>query len=946
MNRNLLDTLNDISTSLAVLAQQIGSESQAGLGSRNKVAEHVLLPVLRRLYDAPGLVNTNTLAANYPGVDLFDLSTGLGVQVTSESTSTKIAETIDTLVAGTLPVRHLVIALATGATPNYRPETRDKWRTTAQGHFEFDPDADVFAFDRLLGRIQLLAPSDMRVLSAELQALVQGTHAIHLVPHLRQQVKAQLAEEQRIARYIPDVFVETQNTKYHARCFAHPALFAHRIADWFNRQPFAEMDRLAEKGGVPPVRTPSADALARVTTPEEAAAAAETLLNDLDLLKPTLSAYSEIGREGGAAVPHDAARAYVFDEVKYLIEMTTYGMQRRLGKRRTELLCITDRIFLLTGPAGQGKTSFLCDFAERFLLRYGIPCAYTTARQLSRIPHPDLTEAVRRTVFPPAVATLDEGLTNLASACTEMRQPFLLLIDGLNEHPDVRGFAGQLEHLLETLMRYPHVRVLMTCRSEFLEQRFGALLSGPIAPTLHVSSAHGQRLEDEQHSELVERYFQFFKVRRNLVASSVLEFLRRDVLLLRFFCEAYGARGRDATYEQPFVSGIYRDEIFRRYVEEKLGRAHKAVMNDQAAPRPLASQPAIRRVLSLVATHMLETGQLADVPRNVVPTSMDAELTALLDEELVLRHDLAPAPSLLAEPSELLNFTFDEMRDYFLAQHLLGVHAQDPNEFDRLLAIQQPTIAQSVEGVQRFLFYAARAPDNHAFLESYRGHPWYAAAYDTEVFAVPPTYLDAEDKRIIEEALAAGGERAQHLAEELVRCWEPAVFPTLNLEVLLAAARRAGPAFFTNVIAPAFGRNSYQDSLCEAVCDFVHRHVLASFDPDQAHRYDSLLRLLLLLLPVDATTTGDSPAAAVLRELAATDPGYALHLLQEALREDRPLHRQYLWSLLSGVVRAIEDPDPLAAEARADLADESSPPALRQEAEWFLSRLSANSEAS
>lgn len=945
MNNGLLDTLNDISTSLAILAQQVRSEALAGLGSRNKVAEHVLLPVLRRMFGAPGLVNTNTLAANFPGVDLFDPSSGLGVQVTSESTPAKIDKTIATLVAGTLPLRHLVIALAADATPNYRAATRERWRATTQGHFDFEPATDVLAFDRLLGHIQVLPPSDIAAIDAELEALVRGTHAIHLLPHLRQQVEIQLAEEQRIARYIPDVFVETQDTKYQARCFAHPELFLHRIAGWFDRKPFAELNRFVAMSGVPPIDTPSTKPLADAITAEDAASTAELFLAGLDNVDTTLTAYIEMRNNGGTSVPRDATRAYVFDEVKYYIEMIGHGLQYRLGNRRTEFSCLAARIFLLTGPAGQGKTNFLCDFTERFLLRHGIPCAYVTARRLSRIPEPDLTEVLCRMIFPSAVANLDEGLANLAAACAERKQPFVLVIDGINEHPDVRVFAGQLEHLLETLVRYSYVRVLMTCRSEFLEQRFGALLSGPVAPVLHVSTAHGQRFDDEQYRELVVRYFRFFKVHPTRVARPVIEFLQRDVLLLRFFCEAYGARDRDATYKQPFVRGIYRGEIFRLYVEDKLGRAERNVTDDRSAPRPLVHKAEIRRVLSLVVAHMLETGRFADVPRTVVPASLDAELTALLDEELVLRHDPDPAPSLLAEPNEVLNFTFDEMRDYFLAQHLLGVHAQDPDEFARLLAAQQPTTAQSIEGLQRFLFYAARAPANRAFLESYRAHQWYSAVYDTEVFAVPSSYLDAEDRRVVEEALEAGGVCAKHFARELAVLWRSSDFPVLNLDVLLAVARRADPAFFTDVIVPVFERSPYgEDSLVASLCKFVRRKVLPTFRPDQEHPYGPIFRLLLLLLPIGATATRESPTAAVFRELIAAHPACAVSLLDEAIREDKSSHRAFLWRLLGSATWAIYDPAFLIAAAEADLA--SSDPALCQEAKWFLKHVSAGGSAS
>jgi hypothetical protein len=942
MTNGLLDTLNEISTCLATLALQVRAEALAGLGSRNKVAEHVLLPVLRRVYGAPGLVNANTLAANFPGIDLYDESSGLGVQVTSDSTAGKITETIETLVSGTVPLKRLVIALAADTTPNWKARTRAKWEDATQGRFAFEPGTDVLAFDRLLGRIQVLPLPEIAEIAAELRALVRGTHVIHLLPHLRKQVDTQLAEEERIARYIPDVFVETRDTKYQARCFAHPALFVRRIAGWFDRQPVANLNRLATMSGVPPVSTPPTQAMVAAETPADASAAAQAFLPDLERLDATLAAYAEIARTEGGVVPRDPARGYVLDETECYIQTSATVMRYRVDDRRTELRCVAAGVFLLTGPAGQGKTNFLCDFTERFLLRHDIPCAYITARQLSRIPHPDLTEVIRRLIFPPTLSSLDEGLTMLAAACLERRQPFVLVIDGLNEHPDVRGFSGQLEHLLETLVRYPHVRVLMTCRSEFLQQRFGALLSGPLAPVLHLSRAHGQRFDDEQHRELVARYFRFFKVRPSLVWRGVIDFLRRDVLLLRFFCEAYGARGRDASYEQPFVAGIYRDEIFRRYVEDKMGRAQHAVANERSAARALVRPAEIRRLLSLVAAHMLECGRFADVARTVVPPALDAELAALLDEELILRHDIGPAPSLLAEPMEVLNFTFDEMRDFMLAQHLLGVHAENPGEFARLVALQEPTKAQSIEGLQRFLFYASRVPTNGPFFERYRTHPWYAAVYDTEVFAVPPTHLDTGDNSIAETALTGGGPRAEHFARQLALRWQSSVFPVLNLDLLLAVARRGDPSFFTDVIVPTFGRASYgQDSLGEAFCRFLETKVLPTFAPDQKHPYGSVFRLLVLLLPIGATPALESPAVAVFRQLISRNPTYAVGLLQEALNEGKQWHRIFLWRLLGAAAPAIDDPTSFMTAAHADATGAGSDAALRREAEWFLKRVSA-----
>jgi hypothetical protein len=946
MALSLLDTLNSISTSLAVLGQQVRAEALAGLGSRNKVAEHVLLPVLRSVYHAPGLANANTVAANFPGVDLYDPSSGLGVQVTSEVTPDKITQTIAMVVKERLPITRLVIALAVDTAPTYSAKTRTKWRALTNGHFTFDPAADVLAFDRLLARIQLLPMAEITAIAAELQTLVYGTHQIHLLPHLQAQVRAQLAEEQRIARYIPKVFVETQDSKYQARCFAHPVLFIRRIAAWFDRQPFASLNRLATMSGVPTIRTPLTDSLVSANTLEQARAAAQAFIPGLKDLDEILTLYSEIDKPEGAAIPRDTKYKHVLDETRYNIKRGAEGMQYRVRDRCTELQCVTARVFLLIGPAGQGKTNFVCDFTERFLLRHNIPCAYLTVRQLSRISQSDLRDAVCQLIFPSAITTLEEGLTTLSTVCAERNQPFVLVIDGLNEHPNVRTFAGQLEYFLETLIPYPYVRILMTCRSEFLEQRFGSLLSGSLAPVLYVSGAHGQRFDEEQHCELVARYFRFFKVRPRRVIPYAIDFLRQDVLLLRFFCEAYGARGRQKQYTQPAVAGIYRDDIFRRYVEEKLGRAEHFISNDQSVARSLVHQNGLRRLISLVAAHMIQTRQYANVPRTVVPVALDVELAALLDEELVLRQDLGPPPSLLAEPNEVLNFTFDELRDFLLAQHLLSIYAQNPDEFVRLLALQQPIDTQSIEGLQRFLFYASRVPTNRTFFESYRTHVWYGAVYDTEVFAIPPTHLDAEDRQIIEAALNAGGARARHFARELAVRWDPSVFPTLNLEVLLAVARQSDEPFFSDVFVPTFDYAPYgEDTLGSQFCHLVESRVLPKFTHHQDHPYDSVFRLLLLLLPIDANGTLDSPAVTVFRQFIANHPPYALGLLQHAIDDGIRWHRAFIWRLLSMSVSTMHNVTFFIAAAQMDVANDPDP-VIRREAERFLSCLAAAEHAS
>lgn len=962
MSLNLSDTLTDISNSLAHLAFQVRSETAAGLTSRNRVAEDLLLPILRRAYAAPGLANTNVDKANFPGVDLFDPATGLGVQVTSDTDADKIDHTLTTIGAAGLPLKRLLVALVADCTPSYRAKTRNRWDASVAGRFAFASATDVFGFDRLLARIQQLPPAEIDEVAQELRLLVRGEAPVDLLAALGDRTTETLAAETHTGKYIPDLFVETRDTKYHARCFSHPRLFLRRIGEWLTRDPLAPLNRVAEMSGVAAVPTPAVPRNAAppaVDTLEATADAAAALGRDLDLLTATLKQYERVGQPEGASLVRDPARDRVFREARYLIEMGAYGVGYRVAERRTEVRCIEARFFLLAGRAGQGKTNFVCDFVDRFFRVHRVPCAFLTARQLSRVPEPDLTKAVARLLFPPSIPSLNDGLMRLAAECAARGLPFVLVLDGLNEHPDLRHFSGQLEFLLGELARLPHVRVLMTCRSEFLDVRFGSLLNGPLEPLLHVSESHGHRYDDDEFDEMVERYFAFFGVRRDSVSDAAVAALRNDLLLLRFFCEAHGARGQAADYRQPRISNVYRDEIFRAYVGRKLRDADATTAVVRGNGRPPIGGSGLQRVLRLITAHMIENGVYADIPVTVIPPDLHDALFALLDEELLLRRDPGgpeASTSILAEPVEILNFTFDELRDYLLAQYLLELRAAEPAQFDARLAALQPTATQSLEGVQRFLFYAARLPTNAAFRTAYRAHPWYSAVYDEEVFNILPAYLDDEDRAIALSSLAGGGERVRQLTIRLSVRWLSDVYPVLNLALLLEYANEAPREFFDDVLRRAFGRASYdaEHTQLTVFCRFVKDKVLPKFAPaSDAPSPDGdeerLFRLLIMLLPVDSNTWLDSPAAEPLRALAGSHPQYAFGLLRDALGRRDAWNRAHVWRLLSELAPTLPDAAALREYAVADAGVRSDgearlDAAVEREAAWFLTRLDATDQ--
>jgi len=135
-----------------------------------------------------------------------------------------------------------------------------------------------------------------------------------------------------------------------------------------------------------------------------------------------------------------------------------------------------------------------------------------------------------------------------------------MMIDGLNEHRNIAAFSQQLEYVVDSLLAYPGVRLLFSCRTEFFQDRFSNLMDGALKSHVMLCRAIETRLADEEREELVSVYFDYFEVDANKVVAHVRENLTKDMLLLRIFCETYGARGNNGDYVQPEIRHFYRDD--------------------------------------------------------------------------------------------------------------------------------------------------------------------------------------------------------------------------------------------------------------------------------------------------------------------------------------------------------------------------------------------------
>ncbi|MEZ5417445.1 MAG: SMEK domain-containing protein [Vicinamibacterales bacterium] len=883
----LTEALEKISKALAVLAHQTHSENLTGLFSKNRLSEDLLLPLFQIALAAPNLRNVNRDRLNYPDVDLVDDRRRIAIQVTTERTAAKISSTLSSFTKARRNKRYgrLVFFLLTDRVPRYSAKNIRAWKRARGGAtFRFDPVRDILAIPNLFSLIQGLPQKSVFQVAELLAQSVIGERFVDVAAHIKAQAQGQLELEKRSTKYIPDVFVETRDTKSLARSFAHPVLFLGRTTDSLKRINLPGTNRFLAKAGLPPFPSLTLPAEGALATLEDADAVAADLTAQASGLSAKAVRFEKLKYDDPPPSPIDKRHRPFYEANKYHLQNVGWGLRYRLDDIIEETAASRASVFILTGRAGQGKTNFVCDLVERFLWKHDIPCAYLSGRRISHSQSADLHDIVTRLIFDAEVASFRDAAKLLSEHAIRARKPFVLVIDGLNEHHRLTEFALQLEAFIETVLEFPNLKLLLTCRSEYFQQRFGQLTTGSLKTRTLLVEANELRLEDEAYADMMTAYFDFFGVDKSRVSAHVLKSLRHDILLLRFFCEAYGTRNKESDYRQPWIRSIYRDEIFGIYLKRKLGTADAFHQRVTGTPNPIGQPQELMSVLEHVLRHMLTTWRFADVPATVIPLSLHTALFALLDEDLILRRDAPDASSPFAAASDTINFTFDEFRDYLLAQFLLHrVYRDDPAGFADVLNKSTPTESQALEGLKRFLFYGARYPINEAFWREYKQHAWYLDVYDGEVFNIDVKFLRQEDEEAARSALLGGGGRAREYARDLAIRWHPTEFGLLNLELLLAVATSGDDAYFDDVIVRTF-QPQYQNAGYSVVAfaDFISKEILPKFDPNTASGPESLLRFAILLLPVDAGVGLNSPSGGVLRELLQEHPDYAVRLLQDS----------------------------------------------------------------
>lgn len=490
------------------------------------------------------------------------------------------------------------------------------------------------------------------------------------------------------AKYIPDIFIEEGHYKENLRYFSLPLLFVNKIIEDLNSLDFKNINAILEKekiqkiqfGGYP--RNVSADTY-------------DSVIDHLTReLKRCVSVLEQIDdkRRGGNSIEERYTQGF------YLNNSLKWNLQDVL----TQLEFLSYRILLLTRNAGQGKTNFVCDFTENFLVKRGIPSVYYNAADFCETP----SVVIKR--FFTVNGTYDEkfAFSILTEIWEKTKIPFVVVIDGLNENTSLPNFENHIKQSINELIQLPFIKIIMTTRNELLEERFGRLTQENIGETFFRMDMSGRR-EERFGERIFEGYLRYFDVHivRESLLESTYELLTSDTLLLRFFCEVN--RGK----RQVYMYDVYKYALFNQYYENKKSEMKSKNISE--------GEILFEQLINTICKYMVDNKVFNNVPRDVLSINEIQLLDILLEADVIFKEDQVVKKGFFDEYTEVLSFTFDEFRDFCITQYLL----QKPDAQQSFPVIWDKMCNEHwgvLEGVEKYMFFLARTtvPDILPIIEN------------------------------------------------------------------------------------------------------------------------------------------------------------------------------------------------------------------------------------
>ena len=329
--------------------------------------------------------------------------------------------------------------------------------------------------------------------------------------------------------------------------------------------------------------------------------------------------------------------------------------------RSPACLLAYEKIFLLKGIAGSGKTHGVCDAADIRLKENFLTCVVFGHKFGG---DSDLWTRLLETLGLPMTLGRDCFLDVLNAAGEASGTPLLLCIDAINETRPLRYWHDQLQAFIQEVRRRPHLRLCLTCRTSFIPF---CLPDGHGLPVIeHVGFAGMEHVA-------CQAFFEYYELDPPVTPILQPEF--SNPLYLRLVCETLRSRGLRALPTgwqglAPTVHAFLEEKEKQFALDKETSRGSKTVS---------ACLIAISQAIADSGKSALPWPEAQKIISNIRPQALNLRVLEWLVQNDLLLED---APDSFEFPEEFsLRPAFERLGDFFVAEKVLE-RCGDKNIYD------------------------------------------------------------------------------------------------------------------------------------------------------------------------------------------------------------------------------------------------------------------------
>lgn len=511
-------------------------------------------------------------------------------------------------------------------------------------------------------------------------------------------------------KYLPDTYLENIETLEKVRYFAEPSKYYNKVWEFLNRCDFTMFNR------------------GKLYEGEENTFKLKISKYDLREKAPDLETISQTSQK---------MLGYLYKKDEELARMGNAGwtVSHKLRYAKEVLPFVSAKYLIVLSDAGVGKTNFVCNLVQNLFRGDGIPYVYVNAYELSA---DYVAQSIAFEYNYIGSGSLNEVFCQANKYCEQHRQYMILVIDGLNEHHDYKVFVQNLAKVLRAMSNYPYVKAILTCRYDFYHRNMTILPTtlGEKMQTIELNRhGHAIKLENHELSKVVERYFHHFEIKGELHDEVKNEF-RSNMLLLRLFCEAY--RGKNVTQER----FLRYDDVFERYYNlqcQDIQNLIKPIATDDIED-DLANQ-----FFDSIVLWMIENKIYRNLSYNKILDRIKDNkkkfFPLFINSNLLVKKDLIDA---MEESGEMINFTYEEVRDFLIARYLVA-HITSWDNISEVIDDLTENTNNCAEGVRRFLYLLSKNTKNEDTLRLIKTKEWYRDTVKHYIWYVQDDNISPED---------------------------------------------------------------------------------------------------------------------------------------------------------------------------------------------------------